>query len=303
MSFCSDCKTEIMETAQYDSCCLNSHLYGFLCFFPRISSSEIYLNSENVQILNYLRDLFAEIGIDPEGFTIKSGKKVSTLRCTDRNICEKIVSDYFLKDGRMRFSIDRDHFRCPNCAKAFAAGAFLAAGVVSEPQKGYHLEFATHRSAIASDLLELLTSQGFEVKQSVRGYDSLVYVKDSSQIEDLLTYMGAPMCSMRLMEEKIVRDVRNQVTRRVNCENANMDKAVSAAYRDIELFEKFFLEGGKKYLSSDLIKAAELRINNPELSLGELAQLSDDGLTKSGMSHRLRRVRETARGYFNEHDD
>lgn len=303
MSFCSDCKTEIMESAQYESCCLNSHLYGFLCFFPRVSSSEMYLNSENTEILEYVRSLFGEIGVHLDASAITRGKRVSSIRCTDRNICEKIVSDYFIKDGRMQFRIDTNHFRCQNCARAFISGAFLAAGVVSEPQKGYHLEFTTHRSRIASELADLLTAQGFEVKQSVRGYDYLVYVKDSSQIEDLLTFMGAPGCSMRLMEEKIVRDVRNQVTRRVNCENANMDKAVSAAYRDIELFERFFRAGGKKYLSNDLLKAAQMRIDNPDLSLGELALASEDGITKSGMSHRLRKIRETAKEFLNEHDD
>ncbi|MBQ5343118.1 MAG: DNA-binding protein WhiA [Oscillospiraceae bacterium] len=303
MSFCSDCKSEIMDSAQFDNCCLYSHLYGFLCFFPRISGSEMLLNSENLDIIEYLVSLFDRIGVPLGKEVITKGKKINTFRCTDEKVCEKILSDFFLSDGRIQMKISTDHFVCQNCARSFIAGAFLAAGVVSEPHKGYHLEFSTHRARIAQDLAELLTAQGFDVKRSARGYDSLVYVKDSSQIEDILTFIGAPLCSMRLMEEKIVRDVRNQVTRRVNCENANMTKAVSAAYNDIELFEEFFRRGGRKLLSSDLLKAADLRISNPDLSLGELADKTDDGITKSGMSHRLRKIRETARGYLNEHDD
>lgn len=292
-----------MDSAQFENCCLSSHLYGFLCFFPRVSGSEMYINSENTGILTYLRALFERNGVVLGDDVITKGRKVNTLRCTDRRICEKIVSDFFTREDRMQMRIDTDHFLCQNCARAFIAGAFLASGVISEPQKGYHLEFSTHRQRVADDLADLLKTQGFEVKQSVRGYDSLVYVKDSSMIEDLLTFMGAPLCSMRLMEEKIVRDVRNQVTRRVNCENANMGKAVAAAYKDIELFERFFSKGGRKYLSNDLLKAADLRIDNPDLSLGELAELSDDGITKSGMSHRLRKIRETAREHLDERGD
>jgi len=303
MSFCSDCKKEMMDSAEFDNCCLNSHLYGFLCFFPRISSTEMFLNSENEDILTYLCELFRNNGIEPGDDPIQHGKKVNSFRFTDQNTCEKIIADYFLTDGRFRIRINTDIFRCQNCARAFVAGAFLAAGVVTEPQKGYHLEFATHRATVANDLKEVLESQGFEAKQSVRGYDSLVYLKDSEQIEDLLTFMGAPVCSMQLMEAKIVRDVRNQVTRRVNCENANMDKAVAAAYKDIELFERFFKKGGRKVMSSDLLKAADFRIKNPDLSLSELAEKMDDGITKSGMSHRLRRIREIANSYLDEHDD
>ncbi len=303
MSFCSDCKSEIMESAQFDNCCLYSHIYGFLSFFPRISSSELLLNSENLEILEYLVSLFDRIGVQLGDDVITKGKKINTFRCTDENVCEKILSDFFLSDGRVQMKISTDHFACQNCARSFISGAFLAAGVVSEPHKGYHLEFSTHRQRIAADLAELLKTQGFDVKQSVRGYDSLVYVKDSSQIEDILTFIGAPVCSMKLMEEKIVRDVRNQVTRRVNCENANMSKAVSAAYKDIELFERFFRHGGRKVLSNDLLRAADLRIANPDLSLGELADRTEDGITKSGMSHRLRKIRETANEYLNEHDD
>ena len=303
MSFSSQCKTEIMESAQFDNCCLSSHLYGFLCFFSRVSASEMSINSENIEILNYLCSLFERVGVHLDNGVITRGKRVNSFRCTDRRACEKIVSDYFSRDGRLQIRIDTDLFVCQNCAKAFIAGAFLAAGSISEPHKGYHLEFSTHRQRIADELAELLRSQDFEVKQSVRGYDTLVYVKDSGTIEDLLTFIGAPICSMQLMEEKIVRDVRNQVTRRVNCENANMDKAVAAAYKDIELFERFFGSGGRKILSTDLLKAADLRIANPDLSLGELAQMSDDGITKSGMSHRLRKIREAAKEYLNEHAD
>lgn len=302
MSFCAECKEEIMQTSEFDNCCLNSHLYGFLCFFPRISTNELSISSENIEVLNYLISLMNQNGINIGYEDIIKGRRLNTLKCTDHDICERVISDYFLNGNRLQIQINKDFFRCMNCAKAFISGAFLAAGVITEPEKGYHFEIATHRQQIADGLASLLVEQGFEVKQANRGYDKLIYVKNSSQIEDILTYIGAPLCSMKLMEAKIVRDVRNQVTRRVNCENANMEKAIASAYQDINLFERFFENGGKKLLSNDLIVVADSRIDNPELSLNELAEMIGDGLTKSGISHRLRRIREIARTFLEEND-
>ena len=299
MSFSIECKKEIMESSNFDNCCLNAHLYGFLCFFPRISSSSITFSSENPDIIDYLLDLFFENGIGVDTQMVQKGKKVYSIKCNDHTICEKVISDYFTQNDRLQIRINREHFVCHNCIKAFIAGAFLASGIVSEPQKAYHLEFTTHRANLSTDMIKLLNDTGFPMRESLRGYDHLIYVKDSETIEDLLTYIGAPLSSMKMMEAKIVKSVRNKVTRRVNCENANMNKAVSAAYKDIELIDRLYRSGGKKLLSKDLIKVAEIRKRHPDLNLTELANISGDGLTKSGISHRLRKIRSIATDYLN----
>ena len=299
MSFSYECKKEIMDSSNYDNCCLSSHLYGFLCFFPRISNTNLSFSSENPEIIEYLLNLFALNGIGITNDMVHKGKKVYSIKCEDPTICERILSDYFSINGRLQIRINHDLFLCHNCIKAFTAGAFLAAGIVSEPQKGYHLEFTTHRANVASDFYALLHECDFNMKASVRGYDNLIYVKDSETIEDLLTYIGAPNSSMKMMEAKIVRSVRNKVTRRVNCENANMNKAVSAAYKDIELIDRLFKHGGKKLLSKDLLKVADMRKKYPELNLNELANMTEEGLTKSGLSHRLRKIRSIANDYLN----
>lgn len=303
MSFSYDCKKEIIESSNYDNCCLNAHLYGFLCFFPKLSTNNMSFSSENPEIIRYLLDVFSLNRIAVTERMVHSGKKVHTIKCSDTGICERIISDYFTVNDRFQVRINKDHFVCHNCIKAFVSGAFLASGVITEPQKGYHLEFSTHRSNLAADLLELLSENGFDMKESVRGYDHLVYVKDSETIEDILTYIGAPISSMKIMEAKILRSVRNKVTRRVNCENANMDKAVAAAYKDIEIINELFRNGGKKLLSKDLLRAANMRVKHPDLNLTELAKITEEGLTKSGMSHRLRKIRTIAAEYIDGNND
>ena len=294
MSFSYDCKKEILGSSNYDNCCLNAHLYGFLCFFPKLSTTSMSFSTENPDIIEYLLDLFSQNGISVTKEMVSRGKKVHSIKCDNDAVCERIISDYFTINNRFQVRINKEHFVCHNCIKAFISGAFLASGTVTEPQKGYHLEFSTHRSNLASDLRTLLVDNGFEMKESTRGYDYLIYVKDSETIEDLLTYIGAPLSSMKLMEAKIIRSVRNKVTRRVNCENANMGKAVTAAYKDIEIINELFRNGGKKLLSKDLLRAANMRIKHPELNLSELAAVTEEGLTKSGMSHRLRKIRDIA---------
>ena len=300
MSFSTDCKQELMEQEPYSGCCAASHLYGFLCFFASPGPRELSFNCEMTEILHYIKDRFADYGIELPEDSIATGKKISSLRVNDALICEQVYNDFGFADDAPRLRIHSDFLLCSDCARAFAAGAFLAAGTLTEPTKGYHLEFATHRTRIAEDLCALLQEQGFKPKMGKRGYDTIVYFKDSSQIEDLLAFMGAGFGSMQLMEAKIYKDVRNQVTRRVNCDSANMKKAVAAATQDVQLFTALMQAGGDAVLGEELLALAKLRIERPDLSMSDLAETLNTGITKSGVSHRLRRIREIAEKYLDE---
>lgn len=303
MSFSSECKSEIMSrTADMKQCCRMSLIYGSLMFFVRIGLGEFSLVQENREVLEHISACLGDCGIAlPEG-CITSGQKLSTLRITDADVCRRIYADFGLGNTAPSFSIDTGFFLCEDCVKAFIAGAFLASGSVTDPAKGYHLEFSTHRQRIASGLSDILVSMGFEPRQTLRNYESVVYFKASEQIEDLLATMGAFSGSMRVMEAKIEKEINNQVTRQVNCDNSNAKKIANAAASDIALFTRLLESGGSELLNEELLQIARLRIEQPVSSLAEIAAMTGTGITKSGINHRLRKIREIANGYFEQHD-
>ena len=120
-------------------------------------------------------------------------------------------------------------------------------------------------------------------------------MKESEQIEDFLTLIGAPVSSMKLMEVKVVKTVRNHVNRTTNCETANLNKTVSAAAAQLQDIRYILENAGLSYLDPDLRELAELRLQNPEMSLRELSQTLSAPISRSGVNHRLKRIGEAAR--------
>ena len=179
-------------------------------------------------------------------------------------------------------------------AAAFLSGAFLACGAVSDPEKGYRVEFATQHQPLADDLAALLAEYLAPPKRTVRRNDYLLYYKESENIEDLLTYLGAPKSSLELMEVKIVKELRNRVNRATNCETANISKTVNAALSQIEDIRLIEASGGIGSLDEELRELARLRLQNPDMSLRELGQALTSPISRSGVNHRLRRISEYA---------
>ena len=169
---------------------------------------------------------------------------------------------------------------------AFVGGAFLACGSFADPEKKYHLEFAVPREEICGTLTGILQEVGFFPRITVRRSLPLVYSHDSEQIEDLLTFMGAPITSLDVMNIKILKERRNAANRAFNCDNANIDKVVSAAVVQIEAIQAVGIEN----LPEELRPLAILRLENPDDSLRELGQKLSPPLSRSGVNHRLERI-------------
>jgi DNA-binding protein WhiA len=176
------------------------------------------------------------------------------------------------------------------CRASFLRGAFLAGGSVTDPTKRYHLELVTDHFNVSRQTYSLLLEMGFEPKESSRAGNFIVYFKQSSAIEDFLTLIGAPVAAMELMALKVEKDMRNAVNRKVNCDTANVSKTVEAAMQQIEAIEKIERTTGLDALPHKLRETARLRLNNPEMSLSELAAAA--GMTKSCLSHRMRKLIE-----------
>lgn len=176
------------------------------------------------------------------------------------------------------------------CRRAFIRGAFLAAGSVSDPKKSYHFEIVCASEEKAAQLQSLLAQYLIDAKIVVRKKHYVVYVKEGSQIVDLLGLMGAHVSLMQLENVRIVKEMRNSVNRKVNCETANLNKTVSAAVRQVEDIRYIEATVGLHELTEGLEEIARLRLEHPDASLKELGEMLSPSVGKSGVNHRLRKL-------------
>ena len=182
------------------------------------------------------------------------------------------------------------------CKAAFLRGAFFAGGSVTDPVKRYHLELTTSHAQVGRELEALLREVGYPPKNIMRSGSFVSYYKQSDQIEDFLTMIGAPVSAMRVMTAKLEKDLNNKINRRINCDSANLDKSVEASREQTEAIRKLRDADMLKNLSNKLQITAALRLEYPELALSELAEEFDPPVTKSCLNHRMRKLIELARG-------
>ena len=182
--------------------------------------------------------------------------------------------------------------RC--CKRAFLRGAFLSAGSMSDPQKGYHLEFVCGNAEQAEQLQQVIRTFDIEAKIVLRKKYHVVYLKEGSAIVDLLNVCEAPVSLMNLENMRILKEMRNSVNRRVNCETANISKTVNASARQIEDIEYIREHYGFEKLTKALREMAEVRLENPDAPLKELGEYLTPPVGKSGVNHRLRKLSELA---------
>jgi len=292
-TFSNTAKAELCRQPIGRKCCALAECYGLLLYCNMFSPQKIRLITENRALVTRLPKLFRRafgILLDaPERREGRAAKYVFTL--TDREKISRIFDAFGLSGSRLlAHHINLAVLEDECCRASFLRGAFLAGGSVTDPSKRYHLELVTDHFNVSRQTYSLLLEMGFEPKESSRGGNFVVYFKQSSAIEDFLTLIGAPVAAMELMALKVEKDMRNAVNRKVNCDTANVSKTVEAAMQQIEAIEKIERTTGLDALPLKLQETARLRLNNPEMSLAELAAAS--GMTKSCLSHRMRKLIE-----------
>lgn len=204
---------------------------------------------------------------------------------TQLGILESEEGVFAIKEGLSSRIVKKD---C--CKRAYIRGAFLGGGSLSDPEKGYHAELVTHQEAFAESLVELFAFYDLGAKIIERKNQYVVYLKEGDQIVDLLNVIGAHSTLLEFENVRIIKQMRNDVNRLVNCETANMNKTVDASYRQVEDI-KFIAETvGLSYLSDNLRSLAELRLENTEVSLKEIGEMLDPPVGKSGVNHRFRKI-------------
>ncbi len=180
------------------------------------------------------------------------------------------------------------------CKRAYIRGAFLASGSMSDPGKSYHFEIVCNQETQAEHLKEMINSFGMDAKIVKRKKMYVVYLKEGSQIVDILNIMEAHIALMELENVRIMKEMRNSVNRKVNCETANINKTVSAAVKQKEDILYIKETVGFDKLPDGLREVALARLQYPDAALKELGKLLEHPVGKSGVNHRLRKLSEIA---------
>lgn len=180
------------------------------------------------------------------------------------------------------------------CKRAFIRGAFLAAGSMSDPNKAYHFEIVCDTRGQAERLQQIICSFSVTAKTVVRKKAFVVYVKEGSGIVDILNIMEAYVSLMELENVRILKEMRNSVNRKVNCETANINKTVSASVKQVEDIQYILKRKGLEFLPENLEEIARVRLENQDATLKELGELLEPPVGKSGVNHRLRKLGEIA---------
>lgn len=200
------------------------------------------------------------------------------------------------RDGlfNINYGIPKEILIDEECKRAYIRGAFLGGGSISNPEKTYHLEFVTHDNDYAVELSKLINSYKLNSKVIQRKNSFVIYLKEGEQIVDLLNIIGAHSALLELENIRIMKEMRNNVNRIVNCETANLSKTVNAAVRQVESIKLIESEIGLDRLPKNLREIAKLRLSFPDESLKELGAMLNPPVGKSGVNHRLRRIEKIA---------
>lgn len=180
------------------------------------------------------------------------------------------------------------------CRRAYLRGAFLSSGYITDPTREYHLEYACKNRLQAAQLMDIMSSYGIEHHPVLRKGNVSVYIKEGESIVNLLGLMGAHISLMNMENARILKEIGNNVNRQVNCETANIAKTINAAARQQADIEYISDNYGLDILPDKLRAIARLRLENPEMTLTELGELSEPPVGKSGVNHRLRKISEIA---------
>ena len=292
-SFAAKVKNELCRVPISRSCCARAEAYGVLLYCNTFTPSEVRIITENEDFASRLPRLFQKafaVKFDrlPEE-SIGKGKLIFGI--TDREKLAHIINILGYDPNQITaIHVNFGILEEDCCRTAFLRGAFLAGGSVTDPEKRYHLELATPHHSVSREAYSLLLDLVFSPKETQRSGNSLLYFKQADAIADFFTTIGASNAAMAIMTAKVEKEMRNTITRQINCDNANADKTVAAAQAQMAAIRRIAKEYGLDALPEPLKDAALLRITNPEASLSDLVLLSNPPVTKSCLNHRLKKL-------------
>lgn len=314
MSFSSDVKKELARNISAARHCRIAELAGMIGMVGHVDCQDgkpvrIVISTERSVIANTMSELIKKLfGLVPECSVKRTGadsrvykmvfnrqedveRILTTLKITEKtenssgNVCGMDCQEMHISG----LVIQKD---C--CRRAFIKGVFMTSGSISDPEKGYHFEIVCDNSERAELISGIIHNFGIDSKVIARKRYHVVYIKDGTMIVDMLNLMGAYSSLMDMENIRILKDIANNVNRKVNCEAANLNKTVNAAVRQIEDIEYIIKVKGIHYLPDNLVELAQARLEARDASLKELGEMINPPIGKSGVNHRLRKISEIA---------
>ncbi len=283
MSFSAKVKSELAGIMANHKHCRKAELTGMFRYGGQLGRIEsncyaVGFHTENAEV-------------SKKGFTLL--RKTFNIDI-DKNLSEQQLFTFLEKMGAVETESLENVTNRNCCKRAFIRGVFLAVGSISDPEKGYHLEFVCEDEEQAGFLRNIIATFDIDTKILERKEHYVVYVKEGASIVDLLNVMEAHVALMELENLRILKEMRNTVNRRVNCETANINKTVNAATKQVE--DILYIEEHKGLVSlpDTLYEMARVRLDNPDATLKELGELLVPPVGKSGVNHRLRKISEYA---------
>ena len=297
LSFSGNVKAEICRYFPTKHCCALAECFGILLFCNNFSADCIRIITESRDFALMLPKLFKKafgISFDviPEEDT--AGKLIFQITSVEK--VQQIMTCYgFNAKDTWALHINLPIVEEDCCKAAFLKGALLAGGSVTDPVKGYHLEWTTTHGSVARECKSLIQEVlGFQPKYILRSGGYVLYLKQSDLISDCLTYLGAPVAAMGIIEAKLEKELNNKVNRRCNCDDANISKVIEAAQEQLSAIRILRKNGKFQNLPNKLQQAATAREKNPEASLTELAAMMEPPISKPAMNHRLQKIVQMA---------
>ena len=315
MSFASETKNELARIEPEKKCCMLAEISGFL----RVAGSiglvgfgkfKIIITTDNPAVARHYKKLIQDyFGIETK-LEIGEGKAVGKNRSSRKfsysitidadNRSEQILREtgiLLVREGNNYISdgIYSGIVRTKCCKKAYLRGVFMGAGTMSDPEKGYDLEFVLETATMAADLKKLINSfVDLSCKVTERRGKHVVYMKKADYISDMLAIMGASSQVFSMEETRIKKEMVGSARRMSNCDSANMDRSIEASMKHIEAIKKIQETKGLASLPETLREAAELRLEHPDISIAALGEMCEPSVKKAAISKRLKKIEEIA---------
>ena len=298
VSFSAAAKAEVCRILPGKQCCALAECFGVLLYCNSFAADSIKIITESREFAYILPKLFKKafnLSFDSYPSLAAPGKLVFQIWDEEKITC--IMESFgFHPEDTVSLHVNFPVIENDCCKAAFLRGAFLAGGSVTDPVKGYHMEISTTHQSVAreTDVLmrEVMT---FLPKSAKRGGGQVLYIKQSEQISDFLTYLSAPVAAMSIMETRLEKELNNKVNRRCNCDDANTSKVVEAAQEQLSAIRVLKEAGMLEKLPDKMEQAAMAREKNASASLSELAAIMEPPITKPAMNNRMKKLVQMAK--------
>lgn len=293
LSFSASAKAEVCRNLPQKHCCCLAESFGVLLYANQFSSEGVKIITESREFAYILPKLFKKaFGLTFDSFPSMASPGKLVFQIWEEDKIASIMDAFgFSREDTLSLHVNYPVVEEDCCKAAFLRGAFLAGGSVTDPEKGYHMELTTTHQAVARETEVVLREvMGFPTKSAQRAGGQVLYFKQSEQISDVLSCLGAPVAAMGIMEARLEKELNNKVNRRCNCDDANTSKVVEAAQEQLRAIRVIQEAGMLEKLPAKLQQAAVARLENPSASLSELAAMMEPPITKPAMNNRMKKL-------------